>query len=226
MTNPTLAPAAGPLHSDLIRRTLRERLTSVLPEHLRRTLDAHLRTVAERGAGPLDEHFPAAEHRYGRSPLPGWAGWSVPDAVRTRLLAALPLTGTALAEEARRRYARGAATERKSVLLALPFLPVGDAAVGIVQDAVRTREARLLEAALGPYAGRHLDQESWRQAVLSCLFTGVPLTRVDRLADRRDPELARLAQDFAAGRRAAHRPVPDDLWLITGAADFEPAPSP
>ncbi|MBO1334068.1 EboA domain-containing protein [Streptomyces sp. VRA16 Mangrove soil] len=217
MTNPPLAPAVGPVHSELIRRTLRERLASALPERLRRTLDTQLRTVAERGPGPLDEHFLAAELRYGRAPLPGWAGWSVPDAVRTRLLAALPLTGTALAEEAERSYARGAPGERKSVLLALPFLPVGDAAVGIVEDAVRSGDPRLLAVALGPYAGRHLDQDSWRRAVLACLSAGVALTRVDRLADRRDPGLARLAQDFAAGRRAARGPVPDDLWLIAGA---------
>jgi hypothetical protein len=216
MTNPILAPTADPVHSDLIRRTLGERLACALPEHLRRTLDSHLRTVAERGAGPLDEYFPAAERRYGRVPLPGWAGWSVPDAVRTRLLAALPLTDAALAEEVQRRYAQGAATERKSVLLALPFLPVGDAAVGIVGDAVRTRDARLLAAALGPYAGRHLDQETWRQAVLDCLLTGVSLARVDRLADRRDHELACMAQDFAAQCKAARREVPDDLWLISG----------
>ncbi|MGW4349790.1 EboA domain-containing protein [Streptomyces sp. NPDC004690] len=216
MTRPTLVPAAGTVHGELVRRTLRERLASALPERPRRTLDAHLRTVAEQGAGALDDLFPAVEIRFGRTPLPGWAGWSVTDGVRTRLLAALPLTGTALAEEARRRYESGAAGERRSVLLALPFLPLGDTATDLVEDAVRSRSPRLLAAALGPYAGRHLNQDSWRQAVLNCLATGVPLARVDRLADRRDLELAVLVQDFAAGCRAAHRSVPDDLWLAVG----------
>ncbi|WP_419995119.1 EboA domain-containing protein [Streptomyces boninensis] len=214
MTSPTLAPPAGTVHDELTARTLRERLDSALPEQLRDRLHADLAAVAAQGPGALDDLFPAAGRRYGRAPLPGWAGWSVPDAVRTRLLAALPLTGPALAAEANRHYVQGDAAERRSVLLALPFLPVADAAVSIVADAVRTNDARLLAAALGPYAGRHLDQESWRQAVLKCLFTGVPLTRVDRLHDRRDAELGHLAQGFAAERRAAHRTVPDDLWLI------------
>ncbi len=213
---PARAGHFAAVHGELIRRTLRERLSCALPEQARHHLDADLRAVAERGADALDEPFPAAERRYGRTPLPGWAGWSVPDAVRTRLLSALPLTGTALADRARWLYARGGAAERKSVLLALPFLPVGAAAVGIVRDAVRSEDARLLAAALGPYAGRHLDQESWRRAVVSCLATGVPLIRVDVLADRHDRELALLAQEFAERRRAARRPVPDDLWLVTG----------
>ena len=45
----------------------------------------------------------------------------------------------------------------------------------LLADALRTNDTRLVAAALGPYATRHFDTESWRQGVLKCLFVGVPL---------------------------------------------------
>jgi len=50
--------------------------------------------------------------------------------------------------------------------------------------------------------------------VLKAAFNGVALTRILGLAERCNPELARMAADFAAERRAAGRPVPDDLSLV------------
>ncbi|POX44884.1 EboA domain-containing protein, partial [Streptomyces sp. Ru72] len=96
----------------------------------------------------------------------------------------------------------------------------------LVEDALRTNDTRLLAAAVGPYAARHLSPHLWRQAVLKCLFTGVG---VDRVADlpgraRGDTELARMLGDYAAERSAAGRPVPDDLYRVL--ALTEPAPAP
>lgn len=100
------------------------------------------------------------------------------------------------------------------MLRALPFLPLGARAVHLTDDAVRTNDNRLIAAALGPYARAHLDQYRWRQAVLKCLFTGIPLAKVAGLHERRDAELARMAHGFAAERRAADRTVPADLWAV------------
>lgn len=113
-----------------------------------------------------------------------------------------------------RLYTRGSADERRAVLLALPYLPdLGPDAVPLVEDALRANDTRLIAAALGRYAAVHLSPHAWRQAVLKCLFTGVPLTAVAGLADRArgDTELARMLADYAAERTAAGRPVPDDL---------------
>ncbi|MGN6240671.1 MAG: EboA domain-containing protein, partial [Cellulosimicrobium cellulans] len=57
----------------------------------------------------------------------------------------------------------------------------------------------------------HLDQHAWRHALLKLVFIGVSLDAVARLDDRADDELARMARDFAAERRAAGRVVPDDV---------------
>jgi hypothetical protein len=43
----------------------------------------------------------------------------------------------------------------------------------------------------------------------------VSLTAASGLAARADDELARMARDFAAERRAAGRPVPTDLDRLT-----------
>ncbi|MEU1103910.1 EboA domain-containing protein [Streptomyces tibetensis] len=214
MTAPTLTQAPEAVHDALTVRTLRECLLSVLSPDQRNRFVRDTAAVAEQGAAALDTRFPAAGRYYGRGPLPGWAGWSVEDGIRTGLLLRLPALGDDLAAEAAARYHGGDAAERRGVLRALPFLPVGAAGLTLTDDALRTNDTRLISAALGPYARAHLDQYRWRQAVLKCLFTGIPLHRVAGLHERRDAELARMAEGFAAERRAAGRTVPADLWLV------------
>jgi hypothetical protein len=214
MTATTIAAPPGAVHDPLTLRTLKESLGAAVGQTLRTRLADDLSAVLAQGPRALDTRFPAAGRVYGRGLLPGWAGWSTEDAVRTVLLVALPLTGGQLAAEAVGRYRHGDAAERRGVLRALPFLRVGGGAVELTDDALRTNDNRLIAAALGPYAQAHLDQSRWRQAVLKCLFTGIPLAKVAGLNERRDAELARMAIGFATERHAAGRPVPADLWLI------------
>ncbi|MEL5955169.1 EboA domain-containing protein [Streptomyces sp. CLV115] len=214
MTAPTITAAPTTVHHTLTLRALTEGLGSALDHEHRARLAQDLAAVAEQGPAALDSRFPAAGRVYGRGRLPGWAGWSVEDGVRTRLLGQLELEGTELAQEATERYRNGDAAERRGVLCALPFLPLGPSAVHLTDDALRTNDNRLIAAALGPYARVHLDQYRWRQAVLKCLFTGIPLAKVAGLHERRDAELARMAVGFATERRAAGRTVPADLWLV------------
>ncbi|WP_209312407.1 EboA domain-containing protein [Streptomyces lonarensis] len=210
------APAAGGGTTASPQETtaLREALDAALDAALAARLSTELRQAADPAV--LRRLFPAAGRRYGRGPLPGAPdGWRVEDAVRTLLLRQAPPAGTA--EAAVLLYREGDAAERRGVLRALPHLPVGDAALELVRDALRANDPRLVEAAVGPYAARHLDQHAWRQAVLKCLFVEVPLRAVAGLAERRDAELAALADGLAAERRAAGRAVPADLALITPA---------
>lgn len=116
-----------------------------------------------------------------------------------------------------RLYQQGTAAERRAVLLVLPHLaPAPADGLPLVEDALRTNDTRLVAAAVGPYAAEHLDAHAWRQALLKCLFTGVPVDAADRLEDRArgDAELARMLGDYAAERTAAGRPVPADLDRI------------
>jgi hypothetical protein len=113
-------------------------------------------------------------------------------------------------------YFQGTADERRAVLHALPHLVPGPDALPLVEDALRTNDTRLLAAAVGPYAARHLDPHHWRHAVLKCLFTGVPTDQVADLRRRArdDAELARMLGDYAAERSAAGRSVPEDLHRV------------
>lgn len=161
--------------------------------------------------------FPAAGRRCGRGPLadsgPELAGWTVADAARLLLLTALPLHGTALAEQVGALYRHGDAAEKRAVLRALPSLDIGDGAVELLHDAIRTNDPRLIAAAVGPYAA-HLDEETWRQAVLKCVFMDIPLTAVAGLGRRADGELGRMLENLNDERRAAGRALPADASAL------------
>ncbi|MEH0933097.1 EboA domain-containing protein [Micromonospora sp. CPCC 205558] len=168
-------------------------------------LDTALRRVTTEPTA-ITRLFPTVGRRCGRAALPDAPGWTADDAARVLLLTSLPGEH---AEYAERLYQHGDAAERRAVLRALPLLPIGAAAVPLLHDAIRTNDTRLVAAALGPYA-RHLDAAAWRQAVLKCVFSGVPLAAVADLDTRADGELAAMLAALAAERHAAGRDLPAD----------------
>jgi len=172
--------------------------------------------IAQVASDPdtIDRHFPAAARTAAREGLDA-------DAAREALLLAVPGDTAYVSAVVTRLYDHGDAAERRAVLLALPALDapervnaIGDAALPIVRDALRTNDTRLVAAALGPYAAAHLDDDAWRQAVLKVLFTGIPVEQVAGLADRADEELARMVRDYADEREAAGRVVPPDARTV------------
>ena len=74
-------------------------------------------------------------------------------------------------------YRHGDGEERRGVLraLALPGRSTARSACGLVEDALRTNDVRLIAAACGPYASAELDDDAIAQATLKCVFVGVPL---------------------------------------------------
>lgn len=167
------------------------------------------------GERPLGEVFPAVARTVGRGELDG--GWTADEAARAVLVLAFAADRPAeqVVAELTALYRYGDTAEKLAVLrsLAVPGLAqaVGDRLTGLLQDAIRTNDQRLLAAALGPYGTAYLDGDAFRQAVLKCVFTGVPLALVHGLPDRADAELARMMTDFAAERSAAGRDVPADI---------------
>ena len=183
--------------------------------------------------GTLAEPFAWAARRVGRDPLRpgtdpgGVVHGTVADAARAALVVAAfdgDVAQDALAEELRTRYREGDTGERRGVLRGLDAvtvrgpLPPELVAVGaeLAADALRTNDPSLVAAATGPFAAAHLDQHSWRHAVVKLVFQQVSLDAVAGLTERADAELARMAGDLAAERRAAGRVVPDDLARIAG----------
>jgi len=173
------------------------------------TADARLRISADPEC--VEELFADATRAVGRGEPAARA--------RVALMTALA-DHAAGAEAVRDLYRRGDADERLAVLAGLSVLaPVHgpawrDAGLEIVTDALRTNDPRVVGAAMGEFARHHLDDAAWRQGVLKLVFMEAPLGQVAGLAERRDDELAAMAERFAAERTAAGRTVPDDLALI------------
>lgn len=148
--------------------------------------------------------------------------WTVDDAVRASLLAALPLREAELAAEVVALYRYGDAAEKRGVLRGLALIDTADGigaeGLPLVHDALRTNDTRLVAAALGRYGAAHLDAAAYRQGVLKCVFTGIALADIDGFPERADAELARMLADFAREREAAGRTVPADVWQVRAAA--------
>lgn len=168
--------------------------------------------AAKEGREPDNVAVPRWELRFAAAGRHCGRSTDTVDTVRTLLLR----RAAADVDTLTRLYQRGTAAERRAVLLALPHLVPGPEAVPLVEDALRTNDTTIVEAAVGPYAADHLDPHGWRHAVLKCLFTGVPVAAVAG-AERRahgDRELARMLTDFASERTAAGRSVPADLHRV------------
>ncbi|MEP7765148.1 EboA domain-containing protein [Sanguibacter sp. 25GB23B1] len=200
--------------------------------------------------------FGSVGRHVGRGPVdkagdPRGIHGTVDDAARAQLVQSLARSASPseTAERLTALYRAGDTAEKRGVLRGLDALtgdgtinpaplpasvpnPLVAAGTALVTDALRTNDPSLVAAATGPFTAAHLDQHAWRHAVLKLVFMGVPLDAVAGLDERADDELARMAADFAAERRAAGRTVPDDLARITGAGstsagtDRAPEPGP
>jgi hypothetical protein len=184
---------------------------------------AEARLKVSRDPAAIHVVSPQAGRRCGRGALSGLdGGWTVDDAVRTLLIAELPVEGAALTAAIEELYWEGDAAEKRGVLRALSVLDsvarFGDEFVPLVQDALRTNDNRLIAAGLGLYGARHLDAADYRHGVLKCVFAGIPLRDIPGLDRRADDELVRMMTEFAQERISAGRAVPDDVW------HFVPAP--
>lgn len=178
-------------------------------------------TIADNPSA-IHRLFPSAAREVGRGPLDpadpqGIAGPTLDDAVRGVLLAAL---AAAESDTATRRghveqlYTVGDGDEKRAVLRYLDAVDLGTEVGHLVEDALRANDVRIVGAAMGDWAAAHLDDAMWRQGVLKCLFIGVPLIAVRRLAERSDAELARMVAALGHERVAAGRDLPPDAHLV------------
>jgi hypothetical protein len=113
-------------------------------------------------------------------------------------------------------FRRGEIRERQAVLRTLAALPDPARFAAVAADAHRSNAQPVFEALAcdNAYPARHLADPAYFQLVVKALFVGAPLARVRGLAERTTPELVRMIDAFASERRAAGRPVPDDVALI------------
>ncbi|MGA6163590.1 EboA domain-containing protein [Amycolatopsis magusensis] len=231
---PGLAAVELPRHShaapDVAARAFRA-LTAAMPAKAEHPWVADALTKMREKPAAIGSLFPAAGRGVGRTPIDadtdpqGLIHGTLDDQARIRLVSELHLLlpAQAFAAELGDLYRFGDDAERRGVLRGLNALRDADdsahdnvvvAGLQLVADALRTNDTRLVAAAMGEFAGRHLDAHSWRHGVLKCLFTGVPLAAVAELDRRVDDELRRMVSDYAAERSAAGREVPSDALAI------------
>jgi hypothetical protein len=192
--------------------------------------------IAQHGTlADLQRIYTEASRRLGHQPLPAGSGsssaprldaWTMEDAGRLWFLLARHDAGGAtgrFAAEAVACFEQGDTREQRSWLRGVGFLPDAQQYLPLVIDACRTNILPLFEAVAceNAYPSRYFPERNFNQLVLKALFNGVALARIQGLAARRNPELARMANDYAAERRAAGRSVPGDIGLATAAAAAE-----
>ena len=185
------------------------------PEGLEWLREASAAAAAD--ASSLRSRFAMVGRKVGRETLDEdadpndvWA-WTVEDAARVLLLVA---AGERAEAELAELYRFGDAAERRGVLQALAYLNIEDRGLALVDDAIRTNDTRLIAAALGPYATKYLSDEQYDQAVLKCVFVGVPITGLDGIPSRVTPDGARMLGAFVHERVAAGRDLPPEVWTV------------
>ena len=113
-------------------------------------------------------------------------------------------------------YRQGDSREQQSWLRGLNLLPGRGRFLDAAVDACRTNIVPLLEAIAceNPYPAAHFPDLNFNQMVLKCLFNAIRMERVLGLESRFNPELSRMADDYASEREAAGRDVPPDIWWV------------
>ena len=228
-TNDSVSARLEPLQAALQARTSGE---------AGRWLEQAVRQASKGPRESLLSVYTEASMRLGRLPLASPLGaesfpvlaeglaldlWTLEDAARaTFLLARADQAGPeAFEADAKACYDLGDAREQASWLRGVALLPAPERFLLLVVDACRTNILPLFESVAcgNPYPARYFPERNFNQLVMKALFSGVRLDRIVGLPSRLNAELARMATDFAAERRAAGRPVPSDIGLaMTGAA--------
>ena len=177
------------------------------------------------GSAPLT---PSASERaaLASQDLPAPEGWPLSAVARAAVLG-LSCAELGAAERValvEQLFRTGDNDERAAVLRALPSLTEPQRFVEVAIDACRSHVQDVFEAIAceNPYPARWFPEPNFNQLVLKAFFVGVAVRRIQGLAARRSPELVRMALAYASERRAAGRPVPTDLELVTGSARRDP----
>ncbi len=172
---------------------------------------AACRHAGKRPLQLADGDRAAAEHA-----RPGWtpAGWTEEQAARTLLLLSRDARDADGAHREREMlFEHGDLGELVALYQALPLLPGPDRLPARCAEGIRSNMTDVLRAVAhrNPFPAERLPEAAWNQMVLKALFVEVGLGPVVGLDARMNPTLARMLRDYAAERRAAHRPVSPEL---------------
>jgi hypothetical protein len=143
----------------------------------------------------------------------------VDQAARALLVISLPAPEpTAYVAILDRLFAAAEMGEAVALYQTLPLLPHPEAHHFRCTEGIRTNIKAVFCAIAhrNPYPAEHLTDDEWNQLVMKSLFVGAALDPIVGLDKRANPALAEMLLGLAHERRAAHRPIPPELWRGVG----------
>lgn len=197
---------------------LPEELLAALPNAARVQTEPLVAQAKEKGFGWLEVHFASLPRRVGRTRIEGGiidfggttgrvdlGGLRVPEIAAVAVLSARELDDA----ELRRLYDQGDQEERRMILRALPHLPDRPVRARLLEEAHRSNDVLLFEAAFcdRDLPARILDDHAYGNAVLKAAFIDLALERFFGWETRGSEELSSKLLDFMDERLAAGRPV-------------------
>ena len=172
--------------------------------------------LAPRRLGKADLALSAADLAAAAAAKPGWdpSDWSLDGAARVLALAIFK-GARPFAETFKDLRRTADAAEMIALYRGLPLYPEPEALDFEVGEGLRSNLRPVFEAIAhrNPWPRDHFDEHRWNHMILKALFVGARLAPVVGLAERANPELARILCDYADERWAAGRPVTPELWI-------------
>jgi hypothetical protein len=149
----------------------------------------------------------------------GWvpAKWSVDQAARTLLLLSLPDDDAEkYLHTLEQVFTTADVGELIALYQALPLLPYPEKLRHRAAEGVRSNMTAVFNAVAltNPYPAQYFDNLAWNQMVLKAFFVGSPVSLIQGLNQRANPELARMLVDYANERQAAGRSVSPEIWQL------------
>lgn len=189
-------------------------------------LDAYARAALHVGRGSLPLSDTTLRDLRAAAPGVGFERWTVDDAARALILIGRHRhgrPGRPFVDDAVACFEEGDAREQQSWLRALMLWPEAEYFLTCAIDACRSNIVPVFEslACENAYPARYFPDRNFNQMVLKALFNSIALSRVVGLGSRLNPELSRMAGDYADERSAAGRTVPGDIALAIGEAAKE-----
>lgn len=232
-SNPT---AVSAIQSNKIRDLLHSWITSTLEETAIGWVESQSKKIASGDQKTLFLAFGLASRKTSKTDLkigpeelakavevrPNWqpVGWTIDQLVRTYFVLTYPNDDADdYVATLDKLFASGEVHELIALYSALPLLPQQDRHVERAAEGIRTNMKSVFCAVAhhNAYPMEQLDENSWNQMVLKCLFIGVPLYPVVGLDERANSQLTRMLCDYAHERWAAKRAISPELWRPVGA---------
>lgn len=172
--------------------------------------------LAPRRLGKADLALSRSDLVAAGNARPGWSpdGWSIDGAARVLALLRCP-ANRPFAERFKDLRRTADLSELIALYRGLPLYPDPETLDFEVGEGLRSNIRAVFEAIAhnNPFPRDHFDEHRWNHMILKALFVDSRLSPILGLKDRANRELARILVDYAQERRAAGRPVSEELWI-------------